>query len=97
MHFLYAFVTVCKIVNSNKKNVVLSASWDATVKMWSISEDDTKCILTIKIDQTSVWAVLHMKRDLIVTGSADKLIRLFNVNGVLIKTLTGTLHFLIHL
>lgn len=93
MHFLYTFVIVCKIVNSNKKNVVLSASWDATVKMWRISEADTKCILTIKIDQTSIWAVLHMKQDLIVIGSADKLIRLFNVNGILIKTLTGTFVF----
>lgn len=55
-----------------------------------ISRTGSQCLLTIKGHQQAVWAVLHTKSDLIVTGSADKTIKVHKNDGSLIKTLTGT-------
>ena len=81
---------MCKIVNGLEENVVLSASWDKTVRMWKLSQTGGTCILTISKDEAAVWTVLQPKVDLIVTGSADKTIKLFLPNGNLVKKLTGT-------
>lgn len=88
-NLLKIIILVCRLVNSTEPNVFLSASWDTTVKMWFISDKQAECILTIKSHQLSVWAVLHMKCNLILSGSADKTIRVFSANGSLIKIFTG--------
>lgn len=60
------------------------------MKVWSLSRTGSLCLLTIKGHQAAVWALLNTKSDLIVTGSADKTIRVHKNDGSLIKTLKGT-------
>lgn len=72
-------------------NILLSASWDKTVKLWHLSDQNSSCSLTIESHEAAVWAVLYTKQDFIITGSADKTIKIFQKDGSLIKTLTGIL------
>lgn len=72
-----------------KTNIIISASWDKTVKMWHLSESQSKCILTMKSHEAAVWAVLQVKDDLFISGSADKTIKFFRLDGSVVKTLTG--------
>ena len=76
-------------MNGSEEHIILSASWDKTVRMWKISPTGGTCILTICKHDAAVWTVLQTKEDLIVTGSADKTIKIFQPNGNLVKTLTG--------
>ncbi|XKL66639.1 hypothetical protein PGB90_010059 [Kerria lacca] len=81
--------TVCKLVYGINTNILLSASWDKTVKLWHLSDQNSSCSLTIESHEAAVWAVLYTKQDFIITGSADKTIKIFQKDGSLIKTLTG--------
>ncbi|KAK7576747.1 hypothetical protein V9T40_013033 [Parthenolecanium corni] len=80
---------VCRLVNGLALNTILSASWDKSVKVWSLSPTGSQCLLTIRGHQQAVWAVLHTTSDFIVTGSADKIIKVHKNDGSLIRTLTG--------
>lgn len=82
---------VCRLVNGLALNTILSASWDKSVKVWSLSPTGSQCLLTIRGHQQAVWAVLHTTSDFIVTGSADKIIKVHKNDGSLIRTLTGSL------
>lgn len=59
------------------------------MKVWHLSEPQSVCVLTIESHQAAVWAVLQVRDDLIISGSADKTIKFFRANGSLVKTLTG--------
>ncbi len=74
-------------MNGVNTNVLFSASWDKTVRGWTLSESGTTCSLKIQSHQATVWAVLQMKQNLLVTASADKTVKVFHPNGDCIKTL----------
>ncbi|RKO92460.1 WD40-repeat-containing domain protein [Blyttiomyces helicus] len=62
---------------------VLSGSWDYTAKVWRHWE----CVHTLK-HHHSVWAVLGVEPDAVVTASADKTIKLWR-GGKDVHTFTG--------
>lgn len=78
---------VCCVNPGCTSGFVLSSSWDKTAKLWSVVEQ--KCILTLSGHESSVWSVVQLTSGLIVTGSADKTIRVYFPDGKHQRTLTG--------
>ena len=96
MHSTYVMLNlVCRLTNGIESTSVLSASWDKTAKLWSFSESEPRCALTIKCHDAAVWAVLCLA-DKIITGSADKTIKISSSNGSLVKTLKGILFVIMY-
>lgn len=79
--------TVCCVSPGAKANTLLSASWDMTTKLWCLETQQSK--LTIQAHEMAVWAVVQLSNGIIVTGCADKSIKLHSEEGVYLKTLTG--------
>ena len=85
--------TVCSLAINNKTQTLVSGSWDKSVKIWrgawgSLEKKNTKSIAE-GIHQGSVLAVQLLEEDDILTACADKLIRLFNKEGTLMKKFEG--------
>lgn len=80
--------TVCRITNGIESTSVLSASWDKTAKLWNFSESERRCVLTVSCHEAAVWAVLCISGK-IITGSADKTIKVSSSLGSVEKTLRG--------
>lgn len=78
---------VCCLSPSLKNDVVLSSSWDCTAKLWDVHGQH--CLFTIYGHVQTIWSVINIPADYIVTGSADKTIKVFNSDLVNIHTLTG--------
>lgn len=64
--------------------MLLSGSWDLTARLWI----DDKCDLVLVGHEASVWAVAFVG-EFLVTGSADKTIKIWNRKAELKSTLTG--------
>ncbi|GAB0492721.1 hypothetical protein MMPV_003990 [Pyropia vietnamensis] len=87
---------VCSLSAANGNRLV-SSSWDKTARVWSIdapgeeSNVSTKCVATLIGHQTAVWdALLLPSTDVVVTCSADRTLKLWNVgSGTCISTVTG--------
>ncbi|XP_046387543.1 phospholipase A-2-activating protein [Ischnura elegans] len=79
--------TVCSLSASlNEEGVFLSASWDATARLWQ--NGDSK--VTFSGHQAAVWCVIDLPvSKLVITGSADKNIYVWSRSGDLQKRLTG--------
>lgn len=86
------FVPVCCLNPGCTSGFVLSSSWDKTAKLWSVV--DQKCILTLTGHESSVWSVIQLTSGLIVTGSADKTVRVYFPDGKFQRTLTGNIQFI---
>lgn len=70
---------VCSLSVSERGDFLVSGSWDSTAKIWSIGKWEVEVDL---LDHTAtVWAVLAYDRGTIVTGCADKAIRVFTTSG----------------
>lgn len=92
MYILIQISIVCRLINGIEVNTIVSASWDKTAKVWSLSGSEPSCLKTIKGHEAAVWAVLCIRKSLIVTGSADKTIKIFGNDANLLKTLKGMLN-----
>lgn len=92
---------MCKINPGIIQNTILTSSWDATAKLWSITmhNDHTyqPVLLTIfKGHSAAVWSAIQLPSKQIVTCSADKTIFIHDIvlgdpenSSVIIKKLTG--------
>lgn len=67
-------------------STIVSGSWDCKARVWSRSNWETVHIL--EGHTASVWAVLALDENVILTGSADKTIRMWK-DGKLVKVLNG--------
>ncbi|XP_071453464.1 phospholipase A-2-activating protein [Hetaerina americana] len=79
--------TVCSLVASvNEEDVFLSASWDATARLWRNGASQ----VTFTGHQAAVWCIIDLPESkTVITGSADKNINIWSPSGDLQKTLTG--------
>jgi len=83
---------VSALACNNKTQTVVSGSWDKNVKVWKgkWGSPEKKCAVTISGQhEGSVLAIGLLEDDRIITGCADKLLRIFNAEGKIIKTLQG--------
>ncbi|KAL1449471.1 hypothetical protein WDU94_001975, partial [Cyamophila willieti] len=79
--------TVCCVSPGAKENSLLSGSWDTTAKLWCLESQQSN--LTIRSHEMAVWGVVQLTNGIIVTGCADKTIKLHSEEGAFLKTLTG--------
>ncbi|KAI5451503.1 hypothetical protein NCC49_001806 [Naganishia albida] len=75
---------VCAL-DSSDSGLIVSGSWDKTAIVWR----DLKPLLHLKDHEQAVWAVKCVGEDRFLTASADKLIRLFDMQGKVIQTYRG--------
>lgn len=76
---------VCSIDVSPEGDWVVSGSWDATARIWKVGKWEAETVL--EGHQGSVWTVLAYDKDTVITGCADKLIRVWNTSGTLLRTI----------
>jgi phospholipase A-2-activating protein len=79
---------VCALDVSDDGRFIISGSWDADARVWQLGQWDSSTVL--QGHGGSVWAVLAYDKDKILTGCADKLIRLFDTSGKLLHTIRGS-------
>ncbi|KAH0846122.1 hypothetical protein AYO21_10097 [Fonsecaea monophora] len=78
---------VCSIDVCAPANYFVSGSWDATAKVWEIGRWEVAYDLTGHT--ATVWAVLAFSRETIVTGCADRAIRVFDIRGKMLNSWDG--------
>ncbi|GAV07214.1 hypothetical protein RvY_17083 [Ramazzottius varieornatus] len=78
-------------VAAHESGMILTGSWDCTAILWQ----DSMRIATLEGHAMAVWAVEFVFSStadgdvLLATGSADKTVKIWNISGKLIKTLSG--------
>lgn len=68
---------VCTLDVTPGGKYIVSGGWDAQARVWAVGKWETEFTLTGH--DVSVWAVLALDENTIVTGSADKNIRIFDL------------------
>jgi phospholipase A-2-activating protein len=66
---------------------IISGGWDSQVFVWNVEEGNVTAELTGH--QGPVWGLLVYDEKLILTACADKMIRIFDINGKSLKTIEG--------
>ena len=70
---------VCSLDVNVEAGYIVSGSWDHTAKVWQIGKWEPD--LELQGHNGSVWAVVAYDRETIVTGCADRGIRVFDLRG----------------
>jgi phospholipase A-2-activating protein len=83
-------VAVCSLSAGLDENTVLSASWDATACVWKL-DGSTEPSVKLCGHQGAVWSAIQLPSGDIVTGSADKTIKVWKKDGLIQHTLTGVM------
>lgn len=68
---------VCALDAGPHGQYLVSGSWDKTAKIWR----NWECVATLKGHEQSVWAVVAVDHDRVLTASADKTIRLWSISN----------------
>lgn len=90
--------TVCALAVNNKTQTLVSGSWDKTIKVWrgAWGKIERKCTKTISdVHQGSVLDILLLDDDSMISACADKIIRLINPAGNVVRQFLGDLYFLL--
>lgn len=83
---------MCSLAAGLNENTVLSASWDETACVWKL-DGTTNPLITLSGHQSAVWSAIQLTSGDIITGSADKTIKVWNKDGLIQRTLTGVMWF----
>jgi phospholipase A-2-activating protein len=70
---------VCALDVSEDGRYIVSGSWDMEARLWEVGKWGESTVL--QGHTASVWAVLAYDSDTIITGCADKQIRIFQTSG----------------
>ncbi|GAB7356700.1 hypothetical protein MBLNU459_g7408t1 [Dothideomycetes sp. NU459] len=65
----------------------VSGGWDAQARVWDVQRGE--CVAELNGHGAAVWAVLAYDESTIITGCADKQIRIFSPTGKLLQTISG--------
>lgn len=76
---------ICALDASPDGQLIISGGWDAEARVWKVGKWDDTTVL--KGHEGSVWAVLAYDPSNIITGCADKQIRIFSPTGQLIRSI----------
>ncbi|CAG8285752.1 hypothetical protein PENNAL_c0007G09559 [Penicillium nalgiovense] len=79
---------VCALDVSPDGKWVVSGSWDSTARLWRVGK--WECDVVLEGHEASVWAVLAYDENTIITGCADKMIRMFNTSGTLLGSVQNS-------
>lgn len=78
---------VCSLDVSASLNYFVSGSWDSSAKIWEVGR--WEAAVELQGHTATVWAVLAYSRDTIVTGCADRAIRVFDLRGKMLRSWDG--------
>jgi len=78
---------VCSLDASADGDTLVSGGWDTQARVWSISKGE--CTAELKGHDAAVWAVMIYDDSTVITGCADKTIRVFSLGGKLLQTIPG--------
>lgn len=76
---------VCTLDVSQDGRLLVSGSWDAEARIWEVGKWGQSTVL--KGHDAAVWAVLAYDNNTIITGCADKKIRIYRTSGQLVQTI----------
>ncbi|KAL8900988.1 MAG: hypothetical protein Q9207_005423 [Kuettlingeria erythrocarpa] len=79
---------VCALDVNSTGEYIVSGSWDSSARVWGVGK--WECDALLEGHRGSVWAVLAYDRDTIITGCADKSIRIFSPSGKLLHHVKGS-------
>ncbi|CAF9914927.1 MAG: hypothetical protein ALECFALPRED_009854 [Alectoria fallacina] len=79
---------VCALDVCASGGFVVSGSWDGSARLWRIGK--WECEALLEGHEGSVWCVLAYDSNTIITGCADKLIRIFDTRGKFSHTIKGS-------
>ncbi|KAH8816942.1 WD40-repeat-containing domain protein [Xylogone sp. PMI_703] len=79
---------ICALDVDPAGKFIVSGSWDASGRVWRVGK--WECEAVLEGHEGSVWAVLAYDSETIITGCADKLIRVFHISGKLLRTIRGS-------
>ncbi|KAI1391746.1 PFU-domain-containing protein [Hypoxylon trugodes] len=71
---------VCALAAIPGGKYIVSGSWDKTARIWSINKWETEAILAGH--EEAVWDVLPLDETTVITASADKNIRIYDLRSV---------------
>ncbi|KAI1623289.1 protein phosphatase [Exophiala viscosa] len=78
---------VCSLDVCAEANYFVSGSWDSTAKVWEIGRWEVA--FDLPGHTATVWSVLAYDRETILTGCADRAIRVFDVRGKMLRSWDG--------
>lgn len=78
---------VCSLDVCAEANYFVSGSWDSTAKVWEIGK--WEAAFDLPGHTATVWTVLAYDRETIITGCADRAIRIFDVRGKMLVSWDG--------
>ncbi|OQD73440.1 hypothetical protein PENDEC_c015G01191 [Penicillium decumbens] len=79
---------VCALDVSPDSGWIVSGSWDSTARIWKVGKWEPDVVLDGH--EGSVWAVLAYDKNTVITGCADKMIRIFNTSGKLLASIQNS-------
>ena len=66
---------------------IISGGWDAQVFVWDVEEGNV--VAELVGHEGPVWGLMVYDSKLVFTACADKMIRIFDINGKLLRTIKG--------
>ena len=78
---------VCALDVNMEGGYVVSGSWDATARIWSMGK--WECEAVLEEHPGNVWAVLAYDKETILTACVDGQIRIFTTTGKLFRSIKG--------
>ncbi|PQE29479.1 Polyubiquitin binding (Doa1 Ufd3) protein [Rutstroemia sp. NJR-2017a WRK4] len=79
---------ICALDVDPAGRFIVSGSWDAEARIWPLGK--WECESVLRGHEGSVWAVLAIDSETVITACADKLIRVFHTSGKLLRTIRGS-------